>query len=109
MKRLLETRGRSITDTDIGLIRSLTDKYSNRSRTFISVKLPPPEEVACLLVLEGTLLLVYLKRYICFFSISFSPFFLVFDVFFNLLLVQSNCTHAITSAPQMATPISFTK
>ena len=42
---------------------------------FILVKLPPPEEVACfLLILEGTLLLVYLKKDICFFSISFSFF-----------------------------------
>ena len=39
MKRLLEIRGRSITDTDIELIRSLTDKYGNRSRAFISRKL----------------------------------------------------------------------
>jgi len=39
MKELLSVRGRSITDTDIGLIRSLTDEYSNRSRAFISRKL----------------------------------------------------------------------
>ena len=39
MKELLSIRGRSITDTDIGLIRSLTDKYGNRSRAFISRKL----------------------------------------------------------------------
>ena len=39
MKELLSVRGRSITDTDIGLIRSLTDKYGNRSRAFISRKL----------------------------------------------------------------------
>ena len=39
MKELLSIRGRSITDTDIGLIRSLTDEYGNRSRAFISRKL----------------------------------------------------------------------
>jgi SRSO17 transposase len=39
MKGLLEIRGRSITDTDIGLIRSLADQYGNRSRAFISRKL----------------------------------------------------------------------
>ena len=39
MKELLSIRGRSITDTDIGLIRSLTDEYGNRSRAFISKKL----------------------------------------------------------------------
>jgi len=39
MKELLSIRGRSITDTDIGLIRSLTDEYGNQSRAFISRKL----------------------------------------------------------------------
>ncbi len=39
MKELLSIRGRGITDTDIGLIRSLTDEYGNRSRAFISRKL----------------------------------------------------------------------
>ena len=39
MKALLAIRGRSITDTDIGLIRSLTDEYGNRSRASISRKL----------------------------------------------------------------------
>ncbi|MEA3437032.1 MAG: DUF4338 domain-containing protein, partial [Thermodesulfobacteriota bacterium] len=39
MKELLSIRGRIITDTDIGLICSLTDEYGNRSRAFISRKL----------------------------------------------------------------------
>ncbi|MBW1706651.1 MAG: DUF4338 domain-containing protein, partial [Deltaproteobacteria bacterium] len=39
MKELLSIRGRSIIDTDIGLIRSLTEEHGNRSRAFISRKL----------------------------------------------------------------------
>ena len=39
MKALLSIRGRSITDTDIGLIRSLSDEYGSQSRAFISRKL----------------------------------------------------------------------
>jgi SRSO17 transposase len=39
MKTPLVIRGRNITDTDIGLIRSLIDRYGNQSRDFISKKL----------------------------------------------------------------------
>ena len=39
MKTLLSIRGRLIADTDIEQVRSLIDKYGNRSRAYISVKL----------------------------------------------------------------------
>ena len=39
MQKLLIIRGRNITHADIGLIRSLVHKYSNRSRSYISKKL----------------------------------------------------------------------
>jgi len=39
MKELMVIRGRSFADTDIGLIRSLIERYSNQSRAFISKKL----------------------------------------------------------------------
>ena len=39
MKTPLVIRGRSITDTEIGLICSLIDRYENQSRAFISKKL----------------------------------------------------------------------
>lgn len=39
MKTILSIRGRSITATDIGLIRSLADKYGGQSRAYISKRL----------------------------------------------------------------------
>ena len=38
MKTLLSIRGRLIADTDIEQVRSLIEKYGNRSRAYISIK-----------------------------------------------------------------------
>ena len=39
MQKLLIIRGKNITDADIGLIRSLVNKFGNKSRNFVSKKL----------------------------------------------------------------------
>ena len=65
----------------------------------ILVNLPPPEEVACLLVLEGTLFHDLLEQPpLLILDLPFS-FLLPFYVFSDLLFVQSNRADTISTAP----------
>ena len=101
-------------------LRRLWSRYDDKKRCYI-----PPSEPTIRRVLQSNyhpqrrwLVFVGPGRYAVtglfekrhlFLLYLFFIFFLVLDVFSNLFLIQPNGTHAITSAPQMPTPISLSK